>query len=625
MSLLSSTSGATPGDAHARAVPGVDLREVKIKHTDGSGGVADVSRGEGEVSWTRSNRPLKVAILGWARLSSQAKEGSGYNLNASELARGLALSGHSVWYLSSGMTFRLGLAGAGRTHLTHREDWGDVKCFEIRNAPNLSPAAMNFSNMQEEMQSPATTKLVLGWLDEIGAQVVHVHSLEGFGLDLIGAVEASGRPVIVTPHNYWYACPQVDLLHHERQVCEDYEGGKRCAGCLPEVSASKARRLRAFGQSLERHFGVYPADVVRKMAYGVKPTLKAMLRGRFSRATDQKQLNPERHGDSQIAWGFETDAPGAARHDATLIEHDLTLSEAERGKDYCSAPVDQNERIIANRDKHLVVLNSYGSRRQAGIRALNAATLVTPPSDYLRRVMVSMGVKEERTRWVRLGQPHFDQINRRTRRSPFYTRRPWDPSTATRPLRFAFFGTTRANKGLEVLARAIPLIEPSLRRRAQFTIRAQGWEWPVRKRLAKYPEVTVWGGYDLYQLLGSGGEYDIGILSHIWLENSPLVLLENLHAGKFVISSRLGGPVDWIVEPHTRGELGNGLLFPGGDERALARAIERCISGDVIIPSAEEVHQLTTLQTYPGHVREVEDVYHEALRASMIKRRANSQ
>lgn len=566
-------------------------------------------------AWPKTSHPLSIAILGWARLSAQGREGSGYNLSASELARGLALSGHRVSYLSSGMTYRLRLAGTRTPHVVHREQWGGVSCHEIRNAPNLSPAAMNFRNMKEEIASPSTTRHVLRWLDAVDAQVVHVHSLEGFGLDLIGAVEASGRPVIITPHNYWYACPQVDLLYQERSVCVDYEGGNRCENCLPGKDPASAARLRAFGQSLESRLGMFRADVVRKSIYGIAPMLRSAITGRIFSKAPNPPLHPDAINDPELAAGFDTESARTSPTRAdTAIHHNLTIAQAELPKDYEPSPPDQNQRVLNNADRHLIVLNTYGQRRAAGIKALSCASLITPPSEYLRKVHIAMGVPEAKIRRVLLGQPHFDQLNRRTRRSPFYASRPWDPSTASRPLRFAFFGTTRPNKGLEVLARAIPLIAPELRARCQIIIRAQGWDWPFRKRLAMYPEVSVWGGYDLYQLLSSVGEYDVGILSHIWLENSPLVLLENLHAGKFVICSKLGGPVDWIVEP-TPSNPGNGLLFPGGDPHALARCIERCILGEAVIPSAKEVHSISTLQSYPAHVQEVEGIYRQALAA----------
>ncbi|HYE01827.1 MAG TPA: glycosyltransferase [Phycisphaerales bacterium] len=556
----------------------------------------------GRFAWPRSPRPLRVALLGWARLSSQALEGSGYNLSASELARGLALSGHEVFYLQSGMSFRL----YGGPRIRPRERWGGVECFELINSPNLATSFFNFRNVEREIACPRQARLVVRWLEEIGARVVHVHSLEGYGLDLVGAIADTGRPVVVTPHNYHALCPQVDLLYAERQVCEDYDGGRRCETCLPHVpSPRRARLKRATGQTLETLLGVEPADAVRKVVYGLPAALRGLGR-RGRRRGSHPPLNPDRLADPELAAGFIV--PGGDG----LIRHDLPLTAEERPRDFDPAPADQNERVLARREVHLRVLGRYGRRRAAGAAALNRATLVTSPSDFLRRVHVEMGVEERRTRWVRLGQPHFDQINRRARRSPFYGARPWDPATATRPLRFAYYGTVRPNKGLEVLARAIPLIDPALRRRCQFIIHAAGNEWAFRKRLSLYPEVSVYGAYDLYQLIAGAGEYDVGLLPHIWMENSPLVMLEHLHAGKFVIASRLGGPPDWIRPP------ANGLLFPAGDAADLARCLEGCASGAVVIPSAREVHEASVLQSYPAHVREVEGIYHEVLAMAAV-------
>jgi len=569
-------------------------------------------------SWPRTSKPLTVALLGWARLSSQVREGSGYNLNCSDLARGLALSGHRVVYLASGMSYRLWPRGP---HLAFREQWGGVDCYEVRNSPTVAPSAVNFAHPEREIAAPASTRLVLQWLNDVGAQVVHIHSAEGFGLDLIAGIRATGRPVVVTAHNYHYVCPQVDLLHREREVCTDYEGGKKCVGCLAGWDVAKTQRSRAVGQSLEYVLGLYPADVVRKMAYGLKPLVRAMLRGKLVRKFVPGKLNAEQIVDPELACGFELpeDHGGGGVDADGLIRHDLTREPLEQDpKDYAKSVIDTNERLLANREKHLVVLNNYGERRAAGAAALGAASMVTPPSDYLRRVLVSMGVPEERTKWVKLGQPHFDQINRATRRSPFYDKRPWDAESAARPLRIAFLGTTRPNKGLEVLARAIPLLDAAVRQRCHFLIRAgSGGDRWFRKRLSIYPEVSVYGEYDNFLLISARGEYDVGILSHIWLENSPLVLLENLHAGKFVLSSRLGGPVDFIKQPGDDDAvpLGNGLFFAGGDEAGLAEAITSVVTGEVELPSAREVHAASAhaLQSYPGHVGEVEGMYRQLL------------
>lgn len=542
--------------------------------------------------WPRTDRPLRVALLGWARLSFQGAQGSGYNLSASELATGLAMSGHEVFYLASGRRYSL----RPGMFIARTERWRGVECFDLYNSPNLSPASYNFRNMGRELSHPRQTRLVLRWLDRHRIRVVHIHSLEGFPLDLIGAIKESGRAVVVTPHNYWYACPQVDLMRGEVSLCRDYEGGRACETCMPARSVAGTSLKRRLGHTFERLVGFELAGWIRRTAKEVPDRWKEIT-GRLVRP-----LPNAREADPEAALGFDIgDGDG-------LIRHNLA-SEPGDGRRRPVAPtaIDENERFL-KAPHHLTVLNGYGRRRLAGIEALNRADLVTPPSDFVRRVYVSMGLDEHRSRVVRLGQPHFDQIHRRTKRSPYYNLRPWDPRTATRPLRFGFFGAMRPSKGIDVLAAAIPLLPREIRQRCQFHIRAAGNDWPMRKKLSLYPEVSFTGTYDLLQLIGAGGEYDVGILPHVWFENSPLVLLEHLHAGKFVISSRLGGVTEWIDPPR------NGLLVAGGHPDQLADAITRLVRGDVPLPSAREIHEATPiLRSYPDHVLEVEAIYRECL------------
>lgn len=543
--------------------------------------------------WPRTDRPLRIAILGWARLSFQGSQGSGYNLSASELAAGLAMSGHEVFYLTSGRRYGL----RPWAHVVSSERWRGVRCFDLLNSPNTSPASYNFTNMAAETRHARQTRLVLRWLDRHRIQVVHVHSLEGFPLGLVGTIEDSGRRVVVTPHNYWFVCPQVDLMRGEGSLCRDYDGGRACATCIPCKPAWQTRLKRRLGHSVERLLGLEACAHLRKAA--------RELPDRFREFTGRLApfLPNARAPDPETAAGLDP----TQRGDDGLIRHNFTPERSDgRRKPIAPANLDDNERFLAS-GRHLVVLNDYGQRRLAGVAALNRASLVTPPSDFVRQVYIRMGLQERRSRVVRLGQPHFDQINRRARRSPFYGVRPWDPATARRPLRFAFLGAMRPSKGIDVLCDALDLLPREVRQRCQFVIRAMGRDWPLRKRLSVYPEVSFFGGYDLIQLIGSGGEYDVGLLPHAWFENSPLVLLEHLHAGKFVVCSRLGGPVEWVKPPL------NGLLVPGGHADDLAAAITRLVRGEVAIPSPREIHEATPiLQSYPAHIAEVQGLY-EAL------------
>ncbi|MEO1583988.1 MAG: glycosyltransferase [Planctomycetota bacterium] len=540
---------------------------------------------------------MRVAILGWARLSLQAAEGSGYNLSASELAAGLAMMGHGVSYLSSGMAY----SAVPGMRVRHREMWRGVRCDEVVNSPNLSPSAANFRNQASEIACPEQTRHVVRWLDEHGIEVVHAHSLEGFGLDLVSAVKASSRGVVITPHNYWYACPQVDLLRGEHALCRDYAGGERCVGCIGADGPGLKRAKRVVSGVLERTLGPKQTELLKLKS---KRVLGRAEVGNGP-GRDRRNLLP----DASVAMGH-----AVGDGDDGLLRHRFFDGSESEPEPPVELELDENERFIATGDVHLRVVNEYGRRRIAGIEAMKAADVVTPPSEFNRELHVAMGVPREKIRVVRYGQPHFDQINRKARRSPFYERRPWDPATASRPLRFGFFGTTRPNKGLEVLCRAVMELERDVRQRCQFVVRAQGKDWSFRKRMAAYPEVNFLGGYDILQLINAGGEYDVGLLPHVWFDNSPLVMWEHLHAGKMVIASRLGGAADTIRSLDDSGSAsdgGNGLFFAGGRPEDLARQITRVVTGEVVVPSAAEVHAASELQTYPGHVREVDGIYRQ--------------
>lgn len=548
----------------------------------------------GPVDWPRASEPLRIALLGWARLAFQATQGSGYNLSASELAAGLALSGHHVFYLASGRRYGL----RPWQHIEHTERWRGVECFDLYNSPNLSPASYNFRNMARERSHARQCRIVLRWLDRHAIDVVHIHSLEGFPLGIIAAIRGSGRPVVVTPHNYWFVCPQVDLMHNEVRICDDYDGGRRCETCLPAKAPWKTFLKRRLGQTFERIVGLEAAGIIRKGVAEIPSRIGQLRTGAGADLPNARAADPE------AARGF--DIRKGSRDG--LIHHNLGPDRRDEvRRPLGKAHIDENQRFLGA-GHHLKVLNNYGQRRIDGALALNHASLVIPPSDFVRRVHVRMGVDEHRTRVVRLGQPHFDQINRRARRSPFYEVRPWDPASARRPLRFAFLGAMRPSKGVDVFAEAIELLPREIRQRSQFLIRALGFDWPLRRRLAAYPEVSFAGGYDLLQLIGAWGDYDVGVLPHVWFENSPLVLLEHLHAGKFVISSRLGGPLEWIDPPR------NGLFIAGGHADQLAAAIADLTTGRIAIPSPREVHDATPiLRSYPQHVLEVAAVYREVL------------
>ncbi len=509
----------------------------------------------------------RIVVLGWAWLPFQHMEGTGYNLVASELCAALAAHGHEVTYLRSGHTYsiRRGM------RIERGELWRGVTCHDLINAPIVAPAHFGFRDPGIQCSHADHTAMVLAFVRQARAEIVHIHSLEGFALELIGAIRRAGIATLVTPHNYYALCPQVDLMCRERETCLDFEGGRRCQGCIDRPPARDEIARRRSRHSVDRTLGP---------RFGM--TMKtAMLRVAARAGLGSANGAPD---------------PGTPASEAPAMP--------------VSDPA-TTDRLIANRDVHVATVNAYGQRRAAGVAALNAASLVLCPSRVLLEIHASMGVLRDRLRHVPLGLPHLDAMRRAAEGAAFIDRVPWSAASASRPLRLAYYGSTKPNKGLETLARAIISLPASVLARCHFDLFAPGDAGPIRARLEAFEgargRVRWFGAYEPRDLAASVGTYEVGLLPNMGLENSPLVLLEYLAAGAWVIASDLGASREWVRPGQ------NGTLFPAGHCAALASAIAAIAEGRVALPPVRSVHASVPFVSTSAYVADVEARHEEVL------------
>ena len=509
----------------------------------------------------------RIVVLGWAWLPFQHMEGTGYNLVASELCAALASRGHEVTYLRSGHTYSLRRS----MRIERGEVWRGVPCHDLINAPIVAPAHFGFRAPGVQCSHTEHTAMVVAFVKRASAEIVHIHSLEGFALEVVAALRAASIAVVVTPHNYYALCPQVDLMSRERETCLDYEGGLRCEGCIDRPPASEEIARRRSRHSVDRTLGP---------KFGM--TMKTAMLRIGARA------------------GLRSAPEDTSPHALVTEPAAMPISDPAT-----------TDRLIANRDVHLACVNEYGQRRAAGVAALNAASLVLCPSRVLLEIHASMGVSRDRLVHVPLGLPHIDAMRRAAENSAFVDRLPWSHDQASRPLRMNYYGSTKPNKGLGTLVRAITSLPAAVLSRCHFDLFAPGDAAEVGAMRAKielhtHAQVRWFGSYEPRDLAASVGTYEVGLLPNMGLENSPLVLLEYLAAGAWVIASDLGASREW-VKP---GE--NGTLVPAGDCAALAHAIAGVVEGRVALPPVRRVHASTPFVRSAEYVDDVE-ARHEAV------------
>jgi glycosyltransferase involved in cell wall biosynthesis len=69
-------------------------------------------------------------------------------------------------------------------------------------------------------------------LSETAPDVVHVQSGYLLGGPAMAAARRAGIPVVLTLHDYWFACPRVTLRHPSGEICSGPERPSKCAWCL---------------------------------------------------------------------------------------------------------------------------------------------------------------------------------------------------------------------------------------------------------------------------------------------------------------------------------------------------------------------------------------------------------
>ena len=229
------------------------------------------------------------------------------------------------------------------------------------------------------------------------------------------------------------------------------------------------------------------------------------------------------------------------------------------------SPIPTNEDLISN----LINVYSesfYSRRREIAIANLNSVKTVFAPSLFLKNILELCGVSQKKISYIRIGLPHLDEL------------KSLSPKTYTKSetIRFCFRGSDMFHKGMEFLFSAIMKIPDSLKGKCKFIIYGVKKNNPVPLEIKSNNSVILLPPYSIKGLASQIADYDIGILPHLWYENSPLALFEHLASGKPVLCSNIGGVVDFITE----GE--NGWFFKAGDIGSFIEALEKIMKNKTI-------------------------------------------
>ena len=205
-------------------------------------------------------------------------------------------------------------------------------------------------------------------------------------------------------------------------------------------------------------------------------------------------------------------------------------------------------------------------RRKKAVSALNNADIIFTPTSFLSDTLISSGVSGNRIEVVKLGFPHLDRLKLNACKLEKHVR------PDKNRIVFSYRGSDLPHKGVFFLLDAVQQLPDDIKKKTFFIFRGPGNSCRFDEYEKKLDNIRIYPSYNVSDLDNYINEYDIGILPHLWFENSPVTMLEHLASGKPVISSDLGGVSDYIKEGIT------GWLFRGGNTESFVEKISEIVN-----------------------------------------------
>jgi len=113
---------------------------------------------------------------------------------------------------------------------------GRVVRVDLVNSPNVPCTS---GDPETQTEHPLVEQLTAQVLEKVQPDLVSIGELSGHTLSVLELLYFREIPTVVTFHNYWPLCPQLNLLDASGRQCEDFEAGARCCRCrwLPPAEA----------------------------------------------------------------------------------------------------------------------------------------------------------------------------------------------------------------------------------------------------------------------------------------------------------------------------------------------------------------------------------------------------
>ena len=523
---------------------------------------------------------MRILFYNWVDPHDPEQRGGGVSVYQRNLTQWLSQrAGVETAFLSSGLAHTL----VGRKPHVITLEQGPSPRYALVNSGLVAPSHADFAG-EAQLDHPATEAAFAAFVARTGPwDVIHFNNLEGLPANVLSLKKRwPGTRFILSLHNYYPFCPQVNLWFAERETCTDYHAGTNCTRCLPAQPEPRSiRAAYSMAWSLSR-WGMGPGTRFYEgffrpvMGLGWR-SLRRVLRARHMRrnaalesalvtVTEPAALAPASVGGPPIAAAGTHHRPSEPR-----VAPPASLAHPA-------------EAFVRRRARMVALINAH-------------CDTVLGVSDRVRQIALTHGVHTSRLSTLYIGSAEAGEWHYSHPRPAFLG--------ADGTIRLAYLGYMRRDKGYHFLMRALASLPDDLAKRVHLTVAAKSGDAEAMQLLdalrGHLGEVTHLNGYTHDNLKTLLAGVDLGVVPPVWEDNLPQVAIE-MHARHIpLITSDRGGAQ----------ELGrcNDLVFRADNIESFHQVLERVLDGSTV-PAQYWANAMAPV-SLPEHIDALVKIYRE--------------
>lgn len=175
---------------------------------------------------------MKILYFNWVPTRALSIDGGGVSIYQKNLLLELPNNYDvEIYYLTTSYAYNL-FSSKPYIREVSQPKIKNIKEFELVNSPILAPSFFSFDKIDEYFKLDKSIEVISEFLKKEKFDVIHFNNLEGISAEILSLKKKFFKTkFILSLHNYFPFCAQVNLWYRDNENCTNYLDGEKCKTC----------------------------------------------------------------------------------------------------------------------------------------------------------------------------------------------------------------------------------------------------------------------------------------------------------------------------------------------------------------------------------------------------------